>query len=97
MLWPWYPIVARTSFFYLFVRSLLFAMMLTLLVTGCVSPSTFFVVTATLTMINRTWVANLSILQGVRAWRMPAASSINWHGLLEEDPFRKLCRASELP
>ena len=34
MLWPWCPIVARTSFFYLFVRSLLFAMMLTLLVTG---------------------------------------------------------------
>ena len=71
MLWPWYPIVARTSFFYLFVRSLLFSMMLKLLVTGCVSPSTLVVVTGTLTMINRTWVANLSILQG--RWRLARA------------------------
>ena len=47
MLWPWYPIVARTSFFYLIVRFLLFAMMLTLLVTGCVSTSTFNVVSGT--------------------------------------------------
>ena len=23
---------------------------------------------------------------GIGAWRMPAASSLNWHGLLEEDP-----------
>ena len=80
-----YPVVARTSFFYLFVRSLLFEMMLTLLVTGSVSPSTFYMITTILTMINRTWVANLAIFQ--RRWRLAHACCfvINWHGLLEED------------
>merc|ERR1712136_553714 len=48
--------------------------------------STFYVITAILTMINMTWVANLAIFSGVGAWRMRSASSINWHSLLEEDP-----------
>ena len=38
------PFCGSDVFFYLFVRFLLFAMMLTLLVTGCVSTSTFYVV-----------------------------------------------------
>ena len=65
---------------------LLFAMMLMLLVAGWISPSTFYVITAILTMINMTWVANLAIFSGVGAWRMRSASSINWHSLLEQDP-----------
>ena len=32
---------------------------------GCVSPSTFRVIVATLTMVNMTWVANLVIFSGV--------------------------------
>ena len=41
------PYCGSDVFFYLFVRFLLFALMLTLLVTGCVSTSTFYVVSGT--------------------------------------------------
>ena len=90
---PLVPIVARTSFFYLFVHSLLFAMMFTFLVTGCVSASTFYVITAILTMINRTWVANLANFQ--RRWRLAHACCFVYQ--LTWSARRKLCRASELP
>ena len=76
---------------------LLFAVMLMLLVAGCVSPSTFYAIAAIFTMINMTWVANLAIFSVVGAWRMPCASSINWHSFLGVGPRRTLCRASELP
>ena len=61
-------------------------MMLTVLVTGSVSPNAFYMIAAILTMINRTWVQISQFSSGVGAWRLPAASSINWHGLLEKDP-----------
>ena len=40
---------------------------------GCVSPST------------SSWVANLAVYSGVGAWRMPSASSVNWHSFFDED------------
>ena len=49
-------------------------------------PSTFYVITAILTKINRTWVVNLAIFQ--RCWRLAHACCFvdRCHGLLEEDP-----------
>ena len=63
-----------------------FCMMLTVLVTGSVSPNAFYMIAAILTMINRTWVQISQFSSSVGAWRLPAASLINWHGLLEKDP-----------
>ena len=53
------------------------------LVAVWVSPSTLYVITAVLTMINITWATILAILQ--RRWRLDASSD-NLHGLVEEDP-----------
>ena len=44
-------------------RSLYFAFVLTFLVAGCVSPCTFYVIPTILTVMSRTWVANLAIFQ----------------------------------
>ena len=44
-------------------RSLSFAFVLTLLVAGCVSPCKFYVIPTILTVMNRTWVANLAIFR----------------------------------
>ena len=44
-------------------RSLSFAFVLTLLVEGCVSPCTFYVIPTILAVMNRTWVANLAIFR----------------------------------
>ena len=60
--------------------------MLTVLVTCSVSPNAFYTIAAILTMINRTWVQISQYSSGVGAWRLPAASSINGHELLEEGP-----------
>ena len=57
-------------------------MTLMLLVAGCVSPSTFRVFVAILTMVNTTWVANLAIFSGVA---LPLGSSIISHSLLEKN------------
>ena len=65
-------------------------MTLILLVTGCVSPSKFYVMTAILTMIKITWVENISICQ--RRWRL--AHAFCFVDLLafifEEDPIAEL-------
>ena len=64
----------------------LFAMTLLLLVAGCVSPSTFRLIVAILTVVNMAWVADLAIFSEVAAWLMRSVSSVNLHSLLEEDP-----------
>ena len=65
---------------------LLIVLMLILFVICCVSPSTFYVITAIFTMVNMTWVRTLVVFRGVGAWRLHSALSINWHSLLEEEP-----------
>ena len=65
-------------------------MMLILLVAGCVTPNAFDVITAIWTIINMTWFANLVISNGVGAWRLPSASSVDWYSSLGEDPVAHL-------
>ena len=43
-----------------------------------------------LTMINMVWVGNCEICNGVCAWRLPSASSVDWYSSLEEDPVAHL-------
>ena len=66
---------------------LLFAMMLVLLVNGCVSPSTFYVITNIFTVITMIWVADLGVFSGVGAGPRNSASSVNWYQFLEEDSW----------